>query len=127
MEYNHESKLIIFNTYHSNTHHCVVRACLVSKIIMYIMYILPMFLYARRNFKGNRSNLLPMCTALLRRVQVMLIRVRKIQVGHDTCPAYDESFYLQMLKQWKFPSTYKCLNHISDLSKRCKKSNVPLK
>ena len=26
--------------------------------------------------------------ALHRRVQVMLIRVRKIQVGHDTCPAY---------------------------------------
>ena len=74
---------------HFNTHHCVVRACLVSKIIMYIMYILPMFLYARRTFKGNRSNLLSIAyTALHRRVQVMLIRVRKIQVGHDTCPAY---------------------------------------
>ena len=101
----------------------------------------------------------------------MLIRVRKIKVGHDTCPAYagvsslgvpgvpwhtqiladqltlfqpdcahlittgtpgfsdlptalqyDESFYLQTLKQWKFPSTYKCLNHTSDLPKRCKKA-----
>ena len=47
------------NTDHSYTHHCVVRAYLVSKTIMYIMYTLPMFLYARRTFKGNRSNLVP--------------------------------------------------------------------
>ena len=39
-----------------------------------------------------------------------------------TALQYDESFYLQTLKQWKFPSTYKCLNHISDLPKWCKKA-----
>ena len=78
-----------FKRDHFNTHHCVVRACLLfskQNYNVYHVYFTNVFV-CPTHFKRQSVKHIAYI-ALHRRVQVMLIRVRKIQVGHDTCPAY---------------------------------------